>query len=145
VSQTVPVAQATSDESVLPECVQEALGQLVGAAREGLLALSVEVGLGVLRELLEEEVDELVGPKGKWNPDRTAVRHGHENGEVTRPARAGQASTGQDRRVRAAAGDLRAFRRPRPAGRGRAGADAGRRLDPPVRAGAGAGRRAGRD
>ena len=82
-SQTVSVAQATSDEAVLPERVQEALGKLVGAAREGLLALSVEVGLGVLRELLEEEVDELVGPKGKWNPDRTAVRHGHENGEVT--------------------------------------------------------------
>ena len=82
-SQTVPVAQATSDEAVLPERVQEALGQLVGAAREGPLALSVEVGLGVLRELLEEEVDELVGPRGKWNPDRTAVRHGHENGEAT--------------------------------------------------------------
>ena len=47
------------------------------------MALSVEVALGVLRELLDEEVDELVGPKGKWNPDRTAVRHGHENGEVT--------------------------------------------------------------
>jgi transposase-like protein len=83
VSQTVLVAQATSDEGVLPERVQEALGELVGSAREGLLALSVEVGLGVLRELLEEEVDELVGPKGKWNPDRTAVRHGHEDGEVT--------------------------------------------------------------
>ena len=82
-SQTVPVAQATSDEAVLPERVQEALGQLVGAAKEGLLALSVEVGLSVLRQLLEEEVDELVGPKGKWNPGRTAVRHGHENGEVT--------------------------------------------------------------
>ena len=82
-SQTVPVAQATSDEAVLPERVQEALGQLVGAAKEGLLALSVEVGLSVLRQLLEEEVDELVGPKGKWNPDRSAVRHGHENGEVT--------------------------------------------------------------
>jgi len=47
------------------------------------LALSVEVGLGVLRELLELEVEELVGPKGRWNPDRTAVRHGHEDGEVT--------------------------------------------------------------
>jgi transposase-like protein len=83
VSQTVPVAEATSDEAVLPGRVQEALGQLVGAAKEGLLALSVEVGLGVLRELLEEEVCELVGPKGKWNPDRIAVRHGHEDGEVT--------------------------------------------------------------
>ena len=82
-SQTVPVAQATSDEAVLPERVQEALGQLVGAAREGLLALSVSVGLGVLSELLEEEVEEIVGPKGKWNRGRTAVRHGHEDGEVT--------------------------------------------------------------
>ena len=80
---TVSVAEATSDEGVLPERIQEALGQLVGAAKQGLLALSVEVGLGVLRELLEQEVDELVGPKGKWNPDRSAVRHGHENGEVT--------------------------------------------------------------
>ena len=82
-NQTVPVVEATNDEAVLPERVQEALGQLVGAAKEGLLALSVEVGLGVLGELLEQEVDEVVGPKGKWNPDRTAVRHGHENGEVT--------------------------------------------------------------
>jgi putative transposase len=39
--------------------------------------------LGVLRELLEQEVDEVVGPKGKWNADRTAVSHGHEGGEVT--------------------------------------------------------------
>jgi putative transposase len=83
VSQTVPVAEAISDEGVLPEHVQEALGELVGAAKEGLLALSVEVGLAVLSELLEQEVDELVGPKGKWNAERSAVRHGHEDGEVT--------------------------------------------------------------
>jgi putative transposase len=79
----VPVAEAIHDEAVLPERVQEALGQLVGAAREGLLALSVSVGLGVLSDLLEEEVTELVGSKGRWNRDRTAVRHGHEDGEVT--------------------------------------------------------------
>jgi hypothetical protein len=79
----VPVVEANHDKAVLPERVQRVLGQLVGAARDGLLAVSVEVGLGVLRELLEEEVDELVGAKGKWNPDRTAVRHGHEDGEVT--------------------------------------------------------------
>jgi len=70
-------------EVVLPERVQEVLGQLVGAAKEGLLALSVGVGLGVLTELMEEEVDDVVGPKGNWNPDRSAVRHGHEDGEVT--------------------------------------------------------------
>jgi putative transposase len=83
VKSNVPVAEAISDEVVLPERVQEALGQLVGAAKEGLLALSVEVGLGVLGELLEQEVDELVGSKGRWNRERTAVRHGHEDGEVT--------------------------------------------------------------
>lgn len=82
-NETVPVAQATRDEAVLPERVQEALGQLAGAAKEGLLALSVGVGLGVLAEMLEEEVDEVVGPKGKRNPDRTAVRHGHDDAEVT--------------------------------------------------------------
>ena len=68
---------------MLPERVQEALGELVGAAKEGLLALSVGVGLGVLTELMEEEVDDVVGPKGKHNSERTAVRHGHEDGEVT--------------------------------------------------------------
>ena len=79
----VPVAEAITAEGVLPERVQEALGEMLGAAREGLLALSVQVGLDVLRGLLEEEVDELVGSKGRWNRDRTAVRHGHEDGEVT--------------------------------------------------------------
>src|SRR5438067_9390696 len=63
--------------------MQEALGELVGAAKEGLLASSVGVGLGVLTEMLEDEVDEVVGPRGKWNRERTAVRHGHEDGEVT--------------------------------------------------------------
>jgi transposase-like protein len=81
---TVAVAQAvTAQEAVLPVRVQEALGELVGAAKEGLLALSVGVGLGVMAELMAEEVDEVVGPRGKHDPDRTAVRHGREAGEVT--------------------------------------------------------------
>src|SRR4051794_24582057 len=67
----------------LPASVLDALGELAGAAKEGLLALSVGVGLGLLHELMEAEVDEVVGPKGKHLPDRTAVRHGHEGGEVT--------------------------------------------------------------
>jgi transposase-like protein len=83
VEKNVAVAQATVSEAVLPARVQEALGQLVGAAKEGLLALSVGVGLGVLTELMEEEVEEVVGPKGRHNPDRAAKRHGHEDGEVT--------------------------------------------------------------
>ena len=98
--ETVSVAPAvTLQEAVLPARVQEALGELVGAAREGLLALSVATGLGVLVELLEEEVDEVVGPKGKRNPDRSAVRHGHETGEVTLGGRrvAVRAPASQDR------------------------------------------------
>jgi len=79
----VSLAQASMDEMVLPARVQEALGQLVGSAKEGLLALSVGVGLGVLVELLEEEVVEVVGPRGRHIVERVAVRHGHEAGEVT--------------------------------------------------------------
>ena len=40
-------------------------------------------GSGCSGELLEQEVDEVVGLKGKWNRERTAVRDGHEDGEVT--------------------------------------------------------------
>jgi len=83
VESNVPVAQAIATEVVLPARVQEALGQLVGAAREGLLALSVGVGLGVVRELMELEVDEVVGAKGRHDPGRVAVRHGHEDGSMT--------------------------------------------------------------
>jgi hypothetical protein len=81
---TVSVAQvATAQDGVLAARVQEALGELVGAAKEGLLALSVGVGLGVLVELMNEEVDEVIGSKGRHDADRTAVRHGHEDGLVT--------------------------------------------------------------
>ena len=58
-----PAPAGAVAEDVLPLRVQEALGELVGAAKEGLLALSVGVGLGVLAELMEEEVEEVVGPK----------------------------------------------------------------------------------
>ena len=77
------VTPAEALERPLPAEIQEALGELVGAAREGLLALSVGVGLSVVHELMEAEVDEVVGPKGKHNPDRTAKRHGHERGSMT--------------------------------------------------------------
>jgi hypothetical protein len=56
---TVTAASVVAnDESVegLAPTVIEALGELAGAAKEGLLALSVGVGLGVLHELMEAEV-----------------------------------------------------------------------------------------
>ncbi len=80
----LPAEQAvTSIERALPSAVAEALGELVGAAQEGLMALSVGVGLGVLAELMAAEVTEVVGPKGRHDRERSAVRHGHEPGEVT--------------------------------------------------------------
>ncbi len=77
------VTTLEASESLLPPGIQEVLGELVGAAREGLLALSVGVGLGVVHELMETEVAEVAGAKGKHNPDRAAVRHGHEDGSMT--------------------------------------------------------------
>jgi putative transposase len=68
---------------VLPERVQAALGDLLCAARGGLLALSVGVGLGVMHELMSEEVEEVCGPRGKHDPERVAYRHGSDEGEVT--------------------------------------------------------------
>jgi putative transposase len=77
------VAAGEAPVEGLPERVQVALGELAGAAREGLLALSVGVGLGVLHEIMEAEVDDVVGPRGRHDRDRAAVRHGHEGGAVT--------------------------------------------------------------
>ena len=77
------VSSGEAAEMPLPAGIQEVLGELVGAAREGLLALSVGVGLRVVHELMESEVTEVVGPRGQWNPDRTANRHGHEDGSMT--------------------------------------------------------------
>src|SRR3982751_4158515 len=82
-SASAVVTTVEAIESPLPAPIQEALGELVGAAREGLLALSVGVGLGVVHELMALEVDEVVGPKGKHNRDRAAKRHGHEDGSMT--------------------------------------------------------------
>jgi putative transposase len=75
----------TSDQALdhLPERVIVAMAELANAAREGLLALAVGTGLQVLEAMLAEDVARLVGPKGRHNPARAAVRHGSEPGQVT--------------------------------------------------------------
>jgi putative transposase len=83
VSGSKVVTSTEASELPLSAEIQEALGELVGAAREGLLALSVGLGLSVVHQLMEREVDEVVGPKHKHNRDRTAKRHGHEDGSMT--------------------------------------------------------------
>jgi putative transposase len=67
----------------LPERVTIALAALSETAREGLLALSVGVGLAVVGEIFEEEMLRLVGPRGKHDPQRKAYRHGQEDRQLT--------------------------------------------------------------
>ena len=75
----------TTDQALdhLPERVTVAVAELASAAREGLLALAVGTGLQVLQAMLAEDVARLVGAKGRHLPERTAVRHGGEPGQVT--------------------------------------------------------------
>ena len=64
-----------------------AIAELAGEMEEGMLALVVGTGLKVIDVLFEEEVTALAGPKGRHDPDRTAVRHGSDDGLVTLGAR----------------------------------------------------------
>jgi hypothetical protein len=81
----VPVggAQEAAADLSLPESVVISLAHLGEACKEGLLALAVGTGLETLHVLLEESVTALTGPKGKHNPEPTAVRHGSEAGSAT--------------------------------------------------------------
>jgi len=67
----------------LPEELRVTLGDIAGVARQGLLALSVATGLSMMQAMFEAEVTAVAGPKGKHDPERTAVRHGTEKGSVT--------------------------------------------------------------
>jgi hypothetical protein len=49
--------------------------------------------------MMEAEVEEVVGPKG--NPDRAAVRHGHDDGDhLGRPPRGCASPAREDSRLR---------------------------------------------
>ena len=84
---TVPTVRlADRTDAGLPELAEEiqlAMSSIAGAAREGLLAMSVVAGLAVMQAMFEAEITEIAGPKGKHNPDRVAVRHGTDKGSVT--------------------------------------------------------------
>src|SRR5258705_4685109 len=67
----------------LPEEIQLAMTDIAGAAREGLLAMSVAAGMAVMQAMFEAEIAEVAGPKGKHYRNRTAVRHGSGRGSVT--------------------------------------------------------------
>jgi putative transposase len=78
---------AEASELDLPDEIQLEIAGLAGKMREGLLALSVGVGLKVMDELIEEELVRLCGPKGKHDPERSASRHGSRRSQVVLGAR----------------------------------------------------------
>src|SRR6266545_1803547 len=98
------------DLEAFPEHVQVALAEVVGAAREGVLALSVACGLQVVTELMAADLERICGPKGKHDAGREAYRHGSER----RLLPLGGALVGADVR---GPGPPRAARSPCPPGR----------------------------
>ncbi len=70
------------DTPELSEELRLAFSELAGAAREGLLAMSVSVGMRVLIEMMEEELTAKVGPKHAKIPGRSATRHASAPGSV---------------------------------------------------------------
>lgn len=67
----------------VPDEVSIAMGEIADDMREGLLALAVGAGLQVMSSLMEADVAAVCGPRGKHDPERTAVRHGSGRGSVT--------------------------------------------------------------
>ena len=83
----VPVVRVVErdDAKDLPELSEElraALVEVAETAREGLLAMSVGVGLRVMAEMMDAEVTAKVGPKHAKLPGRTAKRHASAPGSV---------------------------------------------------------------
>ena len=81
---TVPTLSAVDDDDA-PELSAElrlAFEDIAELAREGLLAMSVGVGLRVMVEMMENELTEVVGPKNAKLPDRSASRHASAPGSV---------------------------------------------------------------
>ncbi|MGW4426655.1 IS256 family transposase, partial [Streptosporangium sp. NPDC004631] len=75
-------ARQAAEDVAVPHTVNIAMEHIAASMKDGLLALAVQSGLAVMFALLEEDVSALCGPRGKHNPDRGAVRHGHDAGSV---------------------------------------------------------------
>ena len=74
---------AAATAPVLPEAVSITLAELAGDVQEGLLAMAVGTGLQVMAAMMTADVEAVCGPKGRHDPDRSAVRHGTGDGSVT--------------------------------------------------------------
>jgi putative transposase len=83
VKQNYQTIDAAVKALAMPEVVSVAIGDIVADVREGLLAMAVGAGLQVMDAMMDADVVAVCGPKGKHDPNRTAVRHGSEKGSVT--------------------------------------------------------------
>ena len=83
-NKTVPTLHPVDDDEA-PELTAElqlAMADVAALAREGLLAMSVGVGLRVMVEMMQAELTDKVGPKHAKIPGRTASRHASASGSV---------------------------------------------------------------
>jgi putative transposase len=83
VKQHYQMIDAAVQALAMPESVSVSIGEIVADVREGLLAMAVGTGLQVMVAMMDADVAAVCGPKGKHDPNRTAVRHGSERGSVT--------------------------------------------------------------
>jgi transposase-like protein len=74
---------ASATAPVMPEAVSVAMAELAGDVQEGLLAMAVGTGLQVMAAMMNADVEAVCGPRGRHDPDRSAVRHGAGDGSVT--------------------------------------------------------------
>ena len=59
------------------------LEEVVGHGRESLLALVMQFGLAAFREMLEEDLEQLCGPRHARSEQRKAYRHGRESSRLS--------------------------------------------------------------
>ena len=78
----VDLADTTLEERLAGK-LNEQLELFACRMRQGLLAASVAIGLEAMDELIEAEVTDITGEKGRHDPGRSAYRHGTEAGKVT--------------------------------------------------------------
>src|SRR6478736_8381574 len=87
---TVPTVRLadTADAATLPDLPEEiqlALADIAGAAREGLMAMSVAAGLAVMAAMFDAEISQVCGPKGRHDTGRGSVTLGGRRVAVSRP------------------------------------------------------------
>jgi transposase-like protein len=80
------VTVAARDEATrlaeLPAEATVALQDVAASIKDGLMAFCCSAGLAVVAQLMEEEMTDKVGPKGRHDPERQATRNGSVPGSV---------------------------------------------------------------